>query len=113
MKVYEILKMISEGKIKPETKFYDKAHDITLEYNKFGSFVGKHGGLNIIRILNDDFEIIEEDNKDDRLDGKNVYTELSNLTWNEEQMLDLIDNFDRINIEIKKIIQEINKLKEE
>ena len=65
MKGYKLLREIANGNIKEGTQFrnlsqnpmYDNRDVYTYKNN---NFTGRHGGMNIIEILNDDFEIIEE-----------------------------------------------------
>ena len=64
-KGYELLKAIANNEIKEGTKFKnlnqkvksDNSHIYTYNHN---NFIGRWGGTNIIAILNDEFELIEE-----------------------------------------------------
>ena len=59
MKGYEIFEAIANKKIKDGTQFR-KFEDENIYTYRNNNFVCKYGGMNVIAILNDDFEIIEE-----------------------------------------------------
>ena len=69
-KGHELLKEIANGNIKEGTQFknlnenpmYDNRNIYVYKNN---NLIGRFGGMNIIAILNDDFEIIEEEQEID------------------------------------------------
>ena len=59
MKGYEIFKVIANKEIKDGTQFRMLEDDNIYTYRN-NNFVCKYGGMNVIAILNKEFEIIEE-----------------------------------------------------
>lgn len=70
LKGYELMQEIANGKIKYGTKFrdltdsnYEDNSNIYRYENK--NFIGRYGGTNILKLLNHDFEILEDEEEID------------------------------------------------
>lgn len=68
LKGYELMQEIANGKIKEGTKFRDLtdsnyADNSNIYRYENKNFIGRYGGTNILKLLNHDFEIIEEEDK--------------------------------------------------
>ena len=71
LKGYELIQEIANGKIKEGTKFrdltdsnYEDNSNIYRYENK--NFIGRYGGTNILKLLNHDFEILEDEEEIDK-----------------------------------------------
>lgn len=71
-------------------------------YGASGFCLGARHSLDIS--LDDEVEIIEENKIE-------PYTHVTDFAWEKEQKDELIDNFDRINTILNKLLKEVNKLK--
>ena len=66
VKGYELMTMIAEKQIKSGTKFKDLTDDNYADNSNMyryenNNFIGRWGGTNILMLLNNDFEIIENE----------------------------------------------------
>lgn len=126
IKGYELLVMANKGELKPKTiirtihkrEYFDdnKDYDYYIYHNdKMFHRCHEDGRLGSkfqnrflnYEVLQQDFEIYKE--IEEKIEP---YTELTNLAWTKEQQDNLIDNFDRINTILNKLINEIDSLKE-
>ena len=65
LKGYELMQEIANGKIKEGTKFRDLtdsnyADNSNIYRYENKNFIGRYGGTNILKLLNHDFEILEQ-----------------------------------------------------
>ena len=70
LKGYELMQEIANGKIKEGTKFKDLtdnnyADDRNIYRYENNNFIGRYGGTNILKLLNHDFEILEDEEEID------------------------------------------------
>ena len=117
--IYELLGLVKDGKMPKKIKYYDRIYtydnykgdsgyvDKTVEPYKW--FVKE---CDIERDLNDTVEILEEENK---IEQKENYIDFANLTNDEKYnyLYEMISILDNLETEIYKLIDEINKLKED
>lgn len=78
---YELMKMFAEKQIKNGTKFKDLTNNNYADNSNIyryenNNFIGRYGGLNILMLLNHDFELIEDEIDIDSIEEyKTKYTE--------------------------------------
>jgi hypothetical protein len=93
MKGYEIFKAIANKEIKDGTQFRMLKNENIYTYRN-NNFVCRYGGMNIISILNDEFEIIEEQEEMDIQDLQEYefpgYVDIK-LSPIEKKLLELIN----------------------
>lgn len=66
LKGYELMQEMANGKIKEGTKFRDLSDDNYADNSNIyryenNNFIGRYGGTNILKLLNHDFEILEDE----------------------------------------------------
>lgn len=97
------MQMIADGKIKDGTKFvnlhicpmYDNRNVFRYEDN---NFKGRYGGTNIIKMLNHDFEILEDTTEEiEELNTKGTYDYGELLDMYEEKINELIRFCNKLN----------------
>lgn len=110
MKGYELLKEIADGNIKEGTKFIDKNKepmkyypDSNIYRYEHNNLIGRFGGCNLLLILNDDFEIIQ--------DEPDEIEEIKSLVCSDKNSNDILLS-SKINELIRKV-NEINRKLEE
>lgn len=105
--IYELLGLIKDGQAPKKIKFYDRIfeYEYQLKDYYYESYSLFEDGIEIISdSLNDKVEIIEEDNKIEKLDE---YIYCDSLNYNTCNMM-----FENIVNKINELIDEVNKLKE-
>lgn len=105
--IYELLGLIKDGKAPKKIKFYDRIfeYEYQLKDYYYESYSLFEDGIEIISdSLNDKVEIIEEDNKIEKLDE---YIDCDSLDYNTCNMM-----FENIVNKINELIDELNALKE-
>lgn len=105
--IYELLELIKDGKAPKKIKYYDRIfeYEYQLKDYYYESYSLFEDGIEIISdSLNDKVEIIEEDNKIEKLDE---YIYCDSLDYNTCNMM-----FENIVNKINELIDELNALKE-
>lgn len=105
--IYELLGLIKDGKAPKKIKFYDRIfeYEYQLKDYYYESYSLFENEIEIISdFLNDKVEIIEEDNKIEKLDE---YINCDSLDYNTCNMM-----FENIVNKINELIDEVNALKE-
>lgn len=108
LKGYELIKEIAEGKIKEGTKFIDKNKepmkyypDSNIYRYEHNNLIGRFRACNLLLILNDDFEIIQ-DESDEIEEIKLKESDKEHLTFGGLIFLDKIN-------ELIRKVNEINR----
>lgn len=101
MKGYEIFKGIANKEIKDGTQFRMLEDDNIYTYRN-NNFVCKYGGMNVIAILNKEFEIIEEQNNIDIQSIEEIEPAMNgnacvidNKTWTLNQVIKAVKQLDK------------------
>jgi len=119
MKGYEIFKGIANKEIKDGTQFRMLEDDNIYTYRN-NNFVCKYGGMNVIAILNKEFEIIEEQEEIDiqsieELDKNLKFDDLKPPYGINEEMMwtEIIKQHNKSNELVQAVKQLDKKIKEE
>lgn len=80
---------------------YVHKESMLFEQNKF---------IRTKKFLNDEVIILDEEDEFIDIDEKDVYMDIVCLSWDEKQVNELIDNFTRYELAIKKLIQNQKKI---
>ena len=101
MKGYEIFKVIANKEIKDGTQFRMLEDDNIYTYRN-NNFVCKYGGMNVIAILNKEFEIIEEQQDIDIQNIEEIEPAMNgnacvidNKTWTLNQVIKAVKQLDK------------------
>lgn len=110
-KGYELIKAIANGEIKEGTRFIDKTDTKyyegttvhTFKYQNNNFIQEKIGGINIVSILNHDFELIEEEQD---IDIQRIEEFSSEYTMNNVE-IQLQDKINQILLALKQLDRKI------
>ena len=113
LKGYELMLEIASGKIKEGTKFKDLtvnnyADDRNIYRYENNNFIGRWGGTNILKLLNHDFEILEDEEEIDiqGIEEKDISYVICDSDFEEGCITKLLNRFFKEN---QKYIDEILK----
>lgn len=100
LKGYELMQEIANGKIKEGTKFRDLtdsnyADNSNIYRYENKNFIGRYGGTNILKLLNHDFEILEDE---EEIDIQSI------------QELDELSDCEERNMKINEILKAVKQL---
>ena len=114
IKGWKLMKKIADGEIKEGSKFRDLHQSSKDNFNLYKyenkNLTGRFGGTNLIALLNDDFELIEDEKDIDDIDDIEEVDEYKNemaYDW-----FDVQDMSIKIN-ELIKAVKQLNKKLEE
>lgn len=107
-KGYELLKAIADGKIKNGSKFRDLHQSSKDNFNLYKyeneNLKGRFGGTNLISLLNDEFELIE-----DEIDIDSI-GELKSVTNNIDGTVCIMNKINELVQAVKQINKEVKEL---
>ncbi len=113
-KGYELMKAIAEGEVRQKTRFLDltdkreQSNGSRKHYYSYknGNFIQEgFGGSNILKILNHDFKLLEEEEIDiQEIEELEVYMSTNEYNW---------QNVDENRMKINEIIREVKKMQKE